>query len=318
MDTAAAPAIQMQGLTKFYGDQPGAVDVDLRIERGEVFGFLGPNGAGKSTTIRMLLDFIRPTAGSAQILGLDCQRDSVEAHRHTGFLSPDLGLYEQLTVRVLLEWTAKFRGLDLDRRIDELAERLDLDLDRRIDELSTGNRQKVGLVHAFMHDPDVLILDEPTSGLDPLMRREFEAMAREAADAGSAVFLSSHVIDEVERSCDRVAIIRASRIVAVEDVAELASRSLRRIVIRFADPPDPAPYRSLEDVHGVSVADDRLHLQASGSLDAIVKLAARGEVIDLISEPADLEEVFLHFYRDDQSEADRAESGPSGTNHDVD
>jgi ABC-2 type transport system ATP-binding protein len=239
--TTAAPvagtaAIETQALGKRYGRHPALVDLDLRVERGEVFGFIGPNGAGKTTTIRLLLDLIRPSAGTARVLGLDARRDGVEVRRRVGYLPGDLALYEDLTAAEQLAYLARLRGLPgLDVR--PLAERLSLDLHRPIRALSRGNRQKVGLVQAFMHDPELLILDEPTSGLDPLIQHEFAAMVGEARERGRTVFLSSHVLGDVERLADRVGLLRAGRLVLVDDVGALKARVTRRIELHFETPP---------------------------------------------------------------------------------
>ncbi|MDH3706091.1 MAG: ABC transporter ATP-binding protein [Acidimicrobiia bacterium] len=291
-------AIVTRGLTKYYGEHPGAIDVDLDVRPGEVVGFLGPNGAGKSTTIKMLLDFIAPTSGTATVAGLDCRRDSVEVRQRVGFLSSDVGYYERLTASDLLQWLGGFRADDCGPAIEALAARLGLDLSRRVGDLSTGNRQKVGLIQAFMHEPDVFILDEPTAGLDPLLRREFEAMVREQADRGAAVFLSSHVIDEVERSCDRVVIIKDARVVAHENVADLTSRSMREITARLTGLPAAAAFEAIAGVSDVAVDGDTVHLRLSGSPDALLKKLARHEVVDLVVAPVDLDEAFLHYYRD--------------------
>ncbi|MCZ7525309.1 MAG: ABC transporter ATP-binding protein [Acidimicrobiia bacterium] len=295
----AGPAIETERLTKSYGRARGIVEVDLVVPRGEVFGFLGPNGAGKTTTIRVLLDFLRPTSGRARVLGLDSRDDSVEIRRRVGYLPGDPAFYPRLTGRELLAWLARMRGGVDQEVIDGLADRLGLDLGRTLRALSRGNRQKVAVVQAFMHRPDVLVLDEPTAGLDPLVRLEVARMVREASEEGRSVFLSSHVLDEVQDLCDQVGIIREGRLVAVERVGDLRARSLRTVTLRFAQPVDPAPFRALPNVRDVTAADTTLHLRIGGSPDALVKLAARHEVLDLVSEPADLEETFLTYYRGD-------------------
>ena len=227
------PAIRLEKLTKFYGTQRGVIDVDLEVMPGEIFGYLGPNGAGKSTTIRILLDLIRPTSGSLKVLGLDAQADAIEVRRRVGYMPSDPGLYGSLTGREYLTHAAGLRGGVDWREVEQLAERLSCDLTRRIDTLSHGNRQKVVVIQAFMHKPEVLVLDEPTQGLDPLMQEEFKGLLLEAREEGRTVFLSSHVLPEVEEICNRVGIIREGRIVAVEDVATLRGRRVRSIEIEF-------------------------------------------------------------------------------------
>ncbi len=294
-----ATAISAAGLTKYYGKHRGIIDVDFEVAAGEVFGFLGPNGAGKSTTIRLLIDLLRPSRGSLRVLGLDPRRDSLELRRRVGYVPGDLSLYPDMTARQLCGYFAALRGLDTGERVEQLARRLELDLDREIAGYSTGNRQKVGLVQAFMHDPELLILDEPTAGLDPLMQQEFYAMVNEAVGAGRTVFLSSHVLPEVERVADRVAIIREGRLLVVEEVATLKARALRRIELRFAVPVDPAEFEALESVREVEAVDRGtvLILTVEGSLDQVVKTAARHEVRNVISHEGDLEDVFLEYYR---------------------
>ena len=295
MATRAA-AVETSSLSKYYGPHRGIIDVDLEVAPGQVFGFLGPNGAGKSTAMRVLMDFHRPTSGRAAVLGLDCQRDSLAIRRRVGYLSGDIALYEKLTALEQLEWLGQLRGGVPDERIAALAERLGLDLSRTIKELSKGNRQKVGLVQAFMHDPELLILDEPTSGLDPLVQHTFQEMVREVAAEGRTVFLSSHIIDEVDRACDAVAIIREGRLVAVETIDALRERSIRHVRITFDTAVDPRPFRSLDDVHSVEVDGPDVEIRTSGHIDPIVKLAAQYRVVDFVSEQADLEAVFLAFY----------------------
>ncbi|HEY5156022.1 MAG TPA: ABC transporter ATP-binding protein [Acidimicrobiales bacterium] len=296
------PPIRTVGMTMTYGSSRGVSDLDLQVDHGEVFGFLGPNGAGKTTTIRVLLDHLRPSAGTAEIFGLDCHHQSVEVHRRIGYVPGDLALYERLTARGQLDWLARLRGVDVTARRDELAERFELELDRPIKELSKGNRQKVGLVQAFMHDPDLLVLDEPTSGLDPLMQDEFQQLLRESVAGGRSVFLSSHSLDEVQHVADRVGIIREGVLATVSSVEDLQAKALRQLAIRFAEPVAPAVFAGLAGVGEVTVDDEgtRLRFSVTGPLDPIVKAAAAHQVVDLLSEPADLDEIFLAFYRGDE------------------
>ncbi len=297
-------AITTTGLTKFYGKTPGIVDLDLTVRTGEVFGFLGPNGAGKSTTIRVLMDFLRASRGKATILGLDSHRDSLEIRRRVGYLPADLVLYPQMTARELFGYFCAVRRVDADRRIRVLAERFALDLDRRISGYSSGMRQKAGIIQAFMHDPELLILDEPTGGLDPLMQQEFNTLIDETRGSGRTVFLSSHVLPEVERLADRVGIVRQSRLVALEDVEALKEKALRHVEMTFAARIDPQAFRGLACVRKLSASDDglRLTLQVAGRVEAVIAEAARHSATDLISHEAELEEIFLAHYgqaRDD-------------------
>ncbi len=293
--------IEMAGLTKFYGPHRGIEDIDLSIAPGQAFGFLGPNGAGKSTCMRVLMDFHRPTSGEARILGMDCQGDSLAIRHRVGYLSGDISLYDKLTGREQLEWIGELRGDVPTGRIEELAERLSLDLGRQIGELSKGNRQKVGLVQAFMNDPELLILDEPTSGLDPLIQHTFQEMVREVAADGRTVFLSSHIIDEIDRACDKVAIVREGFMVAVETIESLRARSMRHVRIAFDEDVDPARFEALDEVRSVGGDHRSLDIRTTGDIDAIVKLAAEHHVVDLVSEQADLEDVFLAFYSGDET-----------------
>ena len=293
-------AISTQGLTKFYGKTPGIIDLDLEVRMGEVFGFLGPNGAGKTTTIRTLMDLLRPTRGSASILGLDSRRDSVEVKGLTGYLPGDLALWKDMTARQLLEYLGNLRGVDVTASIGTYAERLDIDLSRKVGTYSSGNRQKIGVIQAFMHEPDLLILDEPSAGLDPLMQQEFYHMVDEVKAQGRTVFLSSHILPEVERVADRVAIVRNSRLVAVETVEDLKAKARRRIDFQFATPVAPSEFtviagvehvESINDAHGVSVT-------VSGSVDQVMKTAARHEIVNVISHQGDLESAFLAYYEE--------------------
>ena len=290
------PVIETIGLTKSYGHSRGLVDVDLVVEPGEVFGFLGPNGAGKTTMIRLLLDLIRPTGGTAHLFGLDAHRDAVAAHARIGYVAGSAPAMGRMTGREVCTWLGHLRGGVDPAAVDALAERLGLELDRPVRVLSKGNRQKVALVQAFVHRPDLLLLDEPTSGVDPLVQETFEEMVREVAADGRTVFLSSHRLDEVQQVCDRVGIVRDGRLVAVERVDELREQAWRAVTVHFAAPVDPAPFAALPGVSAVTVDGNRLHLRATGDLDALVKLAAAHHVVDLVSAPPALEEIFLTYF----------------------
>jgi ABC-2 type transport system ATP-binding protein len=295
------PAIETHGLTKCYGKVPGIVDLDLEVRRGEVFGFLGPNGAGKSTTIRTLLDFLHPSRGSAAIFGLDSRRDSLAIRRRTGYLPADLALYPTMTARELLHHFGALRGFDDWRRVDDLARRFQLDLDKKNSSYSSGNRQKVGIVQAFMHEPELLILDEPTGGLDPLMQQEFYRLVDEVRADGRTVFYSSHILPEVERLADRVGIVRNSRLVAVDEVESLKAKAVRVVEITFADGQDRADFASVDGVASVRpTADGRgVLLEVTGSIDGVLKAAARHPVQQFVARSADLERVFLAYYDGD-------------------
>ena len=293
-------AIEVEQLTKSYGTARGIVDVDLTVPPGVVFGFLGPNGAGKTTTIRILMDFLRPSAGNARVLGLDSRQDSVEIHRRVGYVAGEHAFFERLTAGDQLSWVAAARGGIRAQAITDLADRLDLDLAKPVRALSRGNRQKVALAQAFLHDPELLLLDEPTAGLDPLVQETFHELVHEVIAEGRTVFLSSHVLDEVDHLCHTVAIIREGRIVAVEDVADLRARAGRKVTIRFGDAIDSARFATLEGVTNLVAADRTVSMRVSGDLDLLLKEAARHHVVDLVSTPPDLEEIFLGYYRGEE------------------
>lgn len=291
-------AIETSGLTKFYGDSPGIIDLDLDVQVGEVFGFLGPNGAGKSTTIRTLLNFLFATKGSGTVLGLDIVKDSIEIRKRTGYLPGDLAMYEAMTAREFLIYFANLRKVDATAEMEDLANRFDLDLDRKIKDYSTGNRQKVGVVNAFMHRPELYILDEPTSGLDPLMQQEFQELIAEVKADGATVFLSSHILPEVDRIADRVGIVRESRLIAVDSVESFKAQAHQSVTIQFTEPVDTAAFATLPSVtsaearnHGTVVA-----LTVKGDMDAVVKKAATLEVVSISTRADELEEVFLSYY----------------------
>lgn len=289
--------ITIRGLTRDYGSGHGVFDLDLEIGQGEVFGFLGPNGAGKSTTMRMLLGLIRPTSGSAQLLGLDAEQESLEIRRRVGYLAGDFAMYQQLSGQAMLDYLAELRG-GVDRRVrDALVERFDADLDRPIRELSTGSRQKLGLIQAFMHEPELLILDEPIAGLDPLVQRSFHALLGEISAAGRTVFLSSHTLSEVERVTDRVAILRQGRLVVVDSLENLRKVAVQRLEIEFAQPVSAEVFQGLPGVEDVAVDGRIVTIAFEGSADAVVKAAASQHVVAIRPRSDDLEDIFLRYYQ---------------------
>lgn len=291
-------AIETSGLTKRYGSSTAVAGLNLRIEQGQVFGFLGPNGAGKSTTIRMLMALQRPTHGHATLLGLDAATDSVEVHRRVGYLPGDLELFPRLTGQQHVAWFMRARGVEDDSLARQLIDRFQVVADRPVRELSKGNRQKIGLVLAFMHRPELLVLDEPTSGLDPLMQHEFEALLRETAAEGRTVFLSSHELDEVQRVTDRIGIIKKGRLVAEDTVDGLRRAAPQKMEVRFRRPVDPADLTAVAGVTVTASDGPRLTLDVTGEIGPVLKVIASRDPIDLISRPADLDELFLDFYRE--------------------
>ncbi len=294
-------AIETEGLTKRYGKTRGIEAVTMRVEPGEVFGFLGPNGAGKTTTIRTLLDLIHPTAGRARLFGMDSRRDSVAIRARLGNLPGDFGYGRAVSGRAALTLLAKLRGHDGLGRAERLAARFRADLDRPLGQLSRGNRQKVGLILASFHAPELLILDEPTSGLDPLIQEEFLSFVDEERERGCAVFISSHELDEVQRICDRVAIVRAGRLVAVEQMDALIGKARRRVTVRLAGAAPLADLRALSAVSELRVEDGRASFTVTGELDPVVKALANHRVLDLEAVHPSLEEIFLGYYREDEA-----------------
>jgi len=289
--------IETAGLTKDYGSGRGLFGLDLEIRQGEVFGFLGPNGAGKSTTLRLLLDLIRPTSGSARLLGLDARRESVAIRRRVGFLPGDLALYPKLTGSAVLRYLAQLRGGVNPRVLESLVERFDADLGRPIHQLSTGNRQKLGLIQAFMHEPELLILDEPISGLDPLVQQSFHALLAEVSAQGRTVFLSSHTLSEVERVTHRLAILRRGRLVVVDSLENLRKVALQRLEIEFAVPVAAEAFRTLPGVANVQADGNTITVSFEGAADAVVKAAAAYEVRAIRPREDNLEEIFLRYYQ---------------------
>jgi ABC-2 type transport system ATP-binding protein len=296
-------AIATEDLTKHYGEVQALEGLDLTVAKGEIFGFLGPNGAGKSTTIRTMLDLVRPTRGRAELLGLDSQAQPVEIRRHIGYVPGDLALYPKLTGRELLTYFANLRGGVDWGYVEQLAERLGSDLSRKIGEHSTGNRQKIGLIQAFMNYPELLILDEPNAGLDPLVQQEFHRMLDEVRHEGRTVFLSSHTLSEVERVADRVGVIRGGHLAVVERVDELKRKAIRRIEFEFADNAPADLFDGVDGVREATVEGQHANVAFEGSVNALLHAAMTQEVVNLNSREADLEEIFLAYYRDEAAAA---------------
>jgi ABC-2 type transport system ATP-binding protein len=296
-----AAIIETEGLTKSYGSKRGIVDVTFKVDEGEVFGFLGPNGAGKTTTIRVLMALLRADAGSARIAGKDCWNDSVVIKRLIGYVPGEPALDPNLTGGQILEYFAHLRGGVDEAYLKQLVQRLDLDTNRKFRQYSTGNKRKVVLIQAFMHKPRVLILDEPTSGLDPLNQQEFEGMVREAQKEGRTVFLSSHVLSEVEKICDRVGIIRDGRLVKIGGVHELTDIKRYEITISFAKPVPSDAFAKLDGVVEVETLNNgsAVRLAIQGTADAVIKEAARYPVVSLTSYEPSLEDIFLRYYEHD-------------------
>ncbi|GAB3032542.1 ABC transporter ATP-binding protein [Natronobiforma cellulositropha] len=309
-------AIEVSALTKAYGEVLGIDSLSFTVEEGEVFGFLGPNGAGKTTAIRTLLGLLAPTSGSATVLGADVRDETalIEAKRRIGYLPADLSFDENATGERVLEYFASIRG---DSRREELLEIFTPPLERRIREYSTGNAQMLGLVQAFMHDPDLVIMDEPTSGLDPLKQERFNEFVRAERERGTTIFFSSHVLSEVRRVCDRVAILREGELVALEDVETLLSRGGKSVRVQFGSPVDPEVF-TLEGANDVRTLGSGLQFTYTGEYDALLSHLATYEVLDVeIGEPP-LEDVFMHYYGDADGSAERGDADGSAERGDAD
>jgi ABC-2 type transport system ATP-binding protein len=288
--------IETRGLTVYYGRQRGILDVDLNVEKGEVFGFLGPNGAGKTTTQRVLLDVIRPTSGQAHIFGLDCREQGVELRQRVGYLPGELALYKNMKASQFFKMYEYLRGPNGAKGYwRELAERLDLDISRKIGNFSRGNKQKVGIVAAFMNRPDLLILDEPTGGLDPLVQQTVLEMVREAKADGRTIFFSSHILPEVQAVCDRVGIIRNGQLVTTQRVEELMAQRVNRLNLIFADLP-PADAFKIEGVAELSRSDRSVMLEVQENLPQVLATAAANDIQGIETMNVSLEEIFLTYY----------------------
>ena len=293
---ADRPVIAATGLTKDYGNGRGIFDLDLVVDRGEIFGFLGPNGAGKTTTIRLLMGLIHATRGSAEVLGMDCDRDSVAVKRHVGYLPGELPQYGGWKGSEVVGYLAGLRGNVDPLEVKRIAERFELDLGRTYREYSRGNKQKLALVIAFMHRPELLILDEPTSGLDPLNQQQFHELVRESIARGATVFLSSHVLSEVEQLCDRAGIVREGRLVAQAPLADLRAAKEREVEIRFAAAPPTGRIAALDGVTVLESTGRSVRCRVRGSIAPLLEAVGSAGVVDLVTREPTLEEAFLSFY----------------------
>lgn len=288
--------IETKGLTVYYGRHRGILDVDLTVRKGEVFGFLGPNGAGKTTTQRVLLDVIRPNRGSARMFGLDCQTQGVEAREKVSYLPGELSLYDNMKAYQFFDMVNSMRGNNGDKAYrDELCERLGLDTSRKIRNYSRGNKQKVGIVVAFMSKPELLILDEPTGGLDPLVQQTVMELVREVKNEGKTVFFSSHILPEVQAVCDRVGIIREGQLVATERVQDLTKQHFTRIRLNFVNTP-PTDAFALEGVRETERGEQGVILEVSQDLNKVMETAVAYGITDIETIPVSLEEIFLTYY----------------------
>ena len=286
-------AIHTIGLTKYYGKSRGIIDLDLEVEKGEFFGFIGPNGAGKSTTIRLLTGLIKSTGGSAKIFGKDVRKEKDKILSKVGYLPSETMFYSGMKVKDILKLSANLRRKDCTEEAKVLCERLQLDTEKKIEELSFGNRKKVGIVCALQHNPRLCILDEPTSGLDPLMQREFFDILRERNEKGTTIFLSSHVLSEIQRNCNRAAIIREGRIIACDSVEALSKTNARRVTVR-----GKIDLKMLKKVKDIQKSENSISFLYGGDINELLKVLTAGNITDLTVAEPDLEEIFMHYYED--------------------
>lgn len=294
------PTLRASGLGKNYSGLAALVDLDLSVSAGEVFGFLGPNGAGKTTAIRLLMNEIRATSGTASILGLDVHRDSVALRHRIGYLPSELELYPNMTGADLIHFFANLRGGVDARYVEQLAERLNAQMAKKIGDLSSGNRQKIGIIQAFMNKPEFVILDEPSAGLDPLVQREVQGLIRETADAGGTVFLSSHTLSEVQRIADRVGIIRSGKLIALETIASLRGKGIRKIELELASEPQESVFEGIIGIRSVLIERNRVFISYEGTMEKLLSAVMnKCDLLDISTNEADLEEVFLTYYHDD-------------------
>jgi ABC-2 type transport system ATP-binding protein len=284
--------IQAKKLTKFYGKNRGIIDLDLKVNEGEIYGFIGPNGAGKSTTIKLLLDFIRPTSGSCSVFGLDCIASSAKIKRDTGYIPAEVSYYDGMRVSDLLRYSAKYYGGGFAEHTKKLCETLELDTTRKISELSSGNKKKVAIAQAMLHRPKLLIMDEPTSGLDPLMQHVFYGLVREAKDEGATVFFSSHILTEVQRVCDRVGIIREGRLISTQSIEELAKTQYKRVKATVEGE------IKIPGAEGVKRRNGSVEFLYKGAADKLIKALARYSIRNIVIEDPPLEDIFMAYYKE--------------------
>jgi ABC-2 type transport system ATP-binding protein len=300
--TTQEPVIVIDNFHKAYGKVQAVKGISLRVEQGEIFGFLGPNGAGKTTTIRCMLDVIRPTSGTLRVLGLDAQRDKMDLHQRIGYLPGDVRLPGQMTGKQIINYFSRLQGRQ-PVLLNDLVARFDVEIKRPLKSYSKGMRQKIGIVLAFMCDPEVLILDEPTSGLDPLLQRTFNEFLLQEQARGKTIFMSSHIMSDVEKVCQRVAVIRQGEIVTIEEVEKLRQKAGQRMTVEFGDAVSPEELARMPGVSNVTSHNHAYHFNVGGSMDALIKALGRHEVVRLQAEEAPLEEVFLKFYENPRAEA---------------
>ncbi|MFW5928388.1 MAG: ABC transporter ATP-binding protein [Thermoplasmatota archaeon] len=295
------PVMKIRGLTKYYGDILGIKDLDLDVYPGEIMGFLGPNGAGKTTTIRTSLGFLRKTAGDVKIFGLDSHKDSVEIKRKVGYLPGDFGMIPDLKVRTFLKYLLSLSKVKSEKKMKELGDKLDLEFDKKIKQLSKGNRQKVGIVQAFMADQDLIILDEPTGGLDPLMQQRFYEILREEKENGKTIFMSSHILAEVEEVCDRVAIIKNGRLQVIEDIDSLQQKMGKKLTVEFREEVDPDMFR-MKGVNQIQKDGKKITMVVTDNLDETIKKISSRKIITMNLETFSLEQLFLRYYKEEVEE----------------
>lgn len=294
------PTLRTSGLGKNYGDLAALADLNLSVSAGEVFGFLGPNGAGKTTAIRLLMNEIGATSGTASILGLDVHRDSVALRHRIGYLPSELELYPNMTGADLIHFFANLRGGVDARYVEQLGERLNAQMSKKIGDLSSGNRQKIGIIQAFMNKPEFVILDEPSAGLDPLVQRELQGLIRETADQGGTVFLSSHTLSEVQRVADRVGIIRSGKLIALETIASLRGKGIRKIEIELASEPEESVFEGITGIRSLLIERNRVFISYEGTMEKLLSaVMSKCDLLDVSTNEADLEEVFLTYYHDE-------------------
>lgn len=291
--------IETKQLTKYYGKSRGIVGVDLSIEEGEVFGFIGPNGAGKSTTLRLLLGLIHPTSGSAQIFGKDCVKDAHLIHKDIGYLPSEVFYYDNMKVKDLFDYSASFYGKDCSAKVLDLAKRLDLDLTKKIDDLSYGNKKKVGIIQGLLHSPKLILLDEPTSGLDPLMQNIFFDILAEENKRGATVLFSSHILSEVQRLCDRVAIIKEGKIVKLDTMESMKKEAYLKVFIETKKATDVTKWK-IDHLTQVVQTGNTTTFLYKGDLNALMDQLAKLELVRVNVQEADLEDIFLHYYQKEE------------------